>query len=210
MAPSPLPKLCWWVVMDLFVALALGVVVVIIILASKCRDCKSHYTPPEKFQSEEGLEENPGIGTQASNALSVGYFQNMPPSLRVENDYHGCMVHECKGNYFDYPCKQKCYLKAMKNGTTDRADLLCYNHRHSQEDYYSCLDAVYGRYMYEDRSIGTAEPCWCGQHREASQGIKRPDGSCLCPPATPLKDRRLRDQNWVPVGVPPTDAHWGS
>lgn len=94
------------------------------------------------------------------------YYQNLPPSLTVENNYHGCVLTECKGDYDNYECRQKCYIKTMKNGTLDKADLICHNilQEKGEDAYYQCLDSVYGNYLWMDRNTGV--------------------GSCKCPDGT--------------------------
>lgn len=124
------------------------------------------------------------------------YFQGMPPSLRVENDYHGYMLSPkdeggCGGDYGNFECRQKAYLKAMKAGSTDKADLICYRHRNNEDDYYACLDSVYGNYIWMDRFAGV-DTCVCP---DGGTGTRDPDGSCFCPEDRPLHDRRLVDRN---------------
>jgi hypothetical protein len=114
------------------------------------------------------------------------YMQGMPPSLRVENDYHGCIM-ENGGDYGDYFLRQKCYVKTLKNGTFDKADLMCWNERHDEDAYYACLDNVYGNVMWADRFVGL-KPCLCA---DGSEGSSNANDECVCPdPIRPLHDRR--------------------
>jgi len=126
------------------------------------------------------------------------YFQGMPPSLKIENDYHKKMISTsdeggCDGDYGNFECRQKSYLKAMKNGSTDKADLICYRHRNNEDEYYACLDAVYGNYLWMDRYVGT-DSCKCFGPPSFT-GTKMADGSCFCPSDRPLHDRRPVDSN---------------
>jgi hypothetical protein len=116
----------------------------------------------------------------------IHYWQNQAPSLRVENQFHRCMLSECNADYTDYPCRQKCYLKTMKNGTEDRTDLICRGRAKTEDEYYMCLDSVYGTYHDMDRMTGLTS-CPCKNHKT---GYNLPDGSCVCrDPTAPLSDR---------------------
>lgn len=119
------------------------------------------------------------------------YFQGMPPSLKVENDYHSLMLNECDGDYGNFECRQKSYLKAMKAGSTDKADLICGRKRGNEDEYYACLDAVYGNYLWMDRQVGT-DSCKCFGDPSYT-GTIMTDGSCFCPSRRPLNDRRPVD-----------------
>lgn len=121
------------------------------------------------------------------------YFQGMPPSLEVENAYHSLMEQECQGDYSNIECRQKSYIKAMKNGTTDKADLICSKYSNDEDRYYACLDSVYGNYMWMDRYVGT-DSCACFRD-PGKTGIVLEDGSCLCPSERPLNDRRPTDSS---------------
>lgn len=125
------------------------------------------------------------------------YFQGMPPSLKVENSYHRYVADECDGDYGNYECRQKAYIKTMKDGTFDKADLICHNYKDDEDRYYACLDSVYGNYIWMDRNTGT-DPCACP---DGSQGASAADGSCYCPPARPLNDRRPLDADGEPVYI---------
>jgi hypothetical protein len=119
------------------------------------------------------------------------YFQNMPPSLKVENTYHQYIANECGGDYGNYECRQKAYLKTMKDGTFDKADLICQRYKNDEDAYYGCLDGVYGNYLWMDRDVGT-EACACPGGRT---GVYRANGECFCPSERPLHDRRPVDEN---------------
>jgi hypothetical protein len=129
------------------------------------------------------------------------HFEGMPPSLKVENDYHSLMIGPdtqggCNGDYGNFECRQKSYIKAMKAGTTDKADLICYRHHPSrggdENQYYACLDAVYGNYQWMDRFVGVGS-CSCVGPEGQYTGTFNADGSCFCPSDRPLHDRRLVD-----------------
>src|SRR5437868_7754889 len=119
------------------------------------------------------------------------WFQNLPPSLRVENAYHSC-IQENGGDYGDYELRQKCYIKTLKDGTHDKADLMCWRYRHDENLYYRCLDSVYGGgNNWMDRGTSTGF-CWC---EDGAKGVLKADGSCFCPSYRPLHDRREVDEN---------------
>ena len=117
------------------------------------------------------------------------WFQGMPPSLRVENDYHSCIL-EHGGDYGNYELRQKCYIKTLKNGTYDKADLMCWRHRHDENDYYKCLDSIYANLLWLDRFSGI-KPCLCP---DGSEGSSTSDDECFCPSPRPLHDRREVNQ----------------
>ncbi len=124
------------------------------------------------------------------------YFQGMPPSLKVENDYHSLMLDECKGDYGNFECRQKSYLKAMKAGTTDKADLICSAYADNEDRYYQCLDGVYGNYQWADRYVGVDGPCLCENGATGSlTGDTLGNISCFCPSDRDLHDRRPVDIN---------------
>lgn len=123
------------------------------------------------------------------------YFQNLQPSLTTENTYHNLISRECDGDYGDFECRQKSYIKTLKGDTTDKADLLCWRYRHDEDKYYGCLDSIYGDYLWNDRFSG-ASPCLC---EDGTQGALSAYGSCDCPPKRPLHDRRPLDQNYEVV-----------
>ena len=81
------------------------------------------------------------------------YFQGMPPSLKVENNYHKYMKEMCKGNYNDLKCRQKAYLKTMKDGTYDKVDLMCAAYKNDEDKYYECLDSTYGNNLWMDEGL---------------------------------------------------------
>jgi len=92
------------------------------------------------------------------NLKEVPQYQNMffdfyPPSMSTENDYHSCMIENCRGDYLNYGCRQNCYLKIMKKGTSDVKDMVCDHLVNSEDDYYKCLDAVYGNYLWNRKNI---------------------------------------------------------
>jgi len=155
-----------------FPLLIIGILAVILVLAVNCAPTKSKF----------GFQQHTGENAPTVPNKSRGYYQFMGPSQPLENAYHQCMVDDCNADYFNYKCRQKCYVKTMKNGTIDRADYLCWQHKNNEDDYYECLDGVYGNYKWADRGI-------------------RPDGQCLCPPPTPLNDRYPRDNEWKPVTI---------
>lgn len=114
------------------------------------------------------------------------WFEGMPPSLRVENDYHACIL-QSGGDYGNYELRQKCYIKTLKNGTYDRVDLMCWNYRHDEDQYYRCLDSIYGNLTWIDRFSGL-KPCICP---DGSSGSSTIDDQCSCPEYRPLNDRRM-------------------
>lgn len=130
------------------------------------------------------------------------WFQNLPPSTLMENDYHKNMHNDCNGNYADLECRQKSYIKAVKAGTTDLKDLMCWRFRPgapggSEDKYYKCLDGAYGNYIWMDRFTGTA-PCLCenGEFPGQGQGASGPDPeSCYCPKHRPQVQRWPLDQD---------------
>ncbi len=125
-------------------------------------------------------------------------FQNLPPLTTMENDYHTYVHNDCNGNYADLKCRQKAYIKAVKAGSTDKADLMCWRFAPEQggnEDlYYECLDGIYGNYIWMDRFTG-ASPCHCtngsfpyqGQGAGSADGT--PQGGCYCPKKRSLNQR---------------------
>lgn len=133
---------------------------------------------------------------------STQFFQGTSPTMRVENDYHRYIKEDCGGNYQDYKCRQKAYIKAMKNGTFDRTDLICSRYEDDEDKYYQCLDAVYGDYKWMDRFTGAA-PCKCPGL--LGQGASGPDG-CFCPTGRTLRDRRPTDEYHQPVEYVYTNA----
>lgn len=82
------------------------------------------------------------------------YFQNLPPSLNLENRYHSCVGELCGGDYQNAECLERCYILSMKNSTTDKADLICFDKKRDLADYLDCLDGVYHNYKNLDRSVG--------------------------------------------------------
>lgn len=118
------------------------------------------------------------------------WFQNLPPSLRVENNYHSC-IQENGGDYGNYELRQKCYIKTLKDGTYDKADLMCWQHKDNEEEYYKCLDFIYGGgNSWMDR--GSSSFCLCP---DGTPGAGAADGSCFCPSYRPMNDRRMVDEN---------------
>lgn len=130
---------------------------------------------------------HPGM-YQPSNTFGYPYYyQNLPPSLHVENNYHRCVIGECQGDYENYECRQKCYLKTMKDGTFDRADLICYNEGLKGDDaYYQCLDSVYGNYIWMDRNTGVGS-CKCPNGTTSYRDQHTQE--CICRDHPPLKYR---------------------
>jgi hypothetical protein len=119
------------------------------------------------------------------------WFQNLPPSLRVENNYHSC-IQENGGDYGNYELRQKCYVKTLKDGTYDKADLMCWRHKDNEDDYYACLDFIYaGGNNWMDRGTSSGF-CVC---EDGSKGILEADGTCFCPRYRPMHDRRMVDEN---------------
>ncbi|HMP28285.1 MAG TPA: hypothetical protein PKD85_01710 [Saprospiraceae bacterium] len=137
---------------------------------------------------------NPGY-LPSKQSPSPLYFQNLLPSLTTERIYHKHVMDDCDGDYGDFQCRQKSYIKTLKGGTTDKADLLCWRHRFDEDKYYGCLDAIYGNYIWNDRFSG-AQPCLCA---DGTQGASTAYGTCDCPPNRPLHDRRPLDQNYEVV-----------
>lgn len=141
---------------------------------------------------------NPLIGPDPNISYKSGflpshqgpYFQGLKPSIPVENRYHANIHSMCGGDYGNYKCRQAAYLKALKNGTTDKADLICQQHQGDEQKYYECLDGVYGDYKWMDRFVGT-DPCLCPGRKTGATAI---DGSCHCGLERPQHDRRPLDE----------------
>lgn len=100
---------------------------------------KFYKTPSKKFQ-----------GVPQRDVFSNADYQTYPPSVNLQSDYYTCIAQVCGGNTFDYPCLEKCHLKAFRKHMRDldHADLVCYDKRFKPEDYYKCLDRVYTDYKY--------------------------------------------------------------
>lgn len=120
------------------------------------------------------------------------YFQNLPPTLALEDRYHICAIKECGGDYENVECLQRCYVLSMKNGTSDRADLICHNEKHDLAKYVDCMDGVYSNYKNLDRSTGiTSCPCPDGTTSYIGKG-----GGCVCRGENyPLKVRLPTDES---------------
>lgn len=174
------------------VVLLIGAVLLVLFLLFRTKPYNpqiSHYIHP----AMDGRPEAP-----------VYYYQNMPPSLRVENQYHECAINECGGVYNDYECLQKCYIKTMKDGTNDILDRVCEQYKDDEGKYYSCLDANYANYIWMDRETGIGS-CLCP---DGSVGPFMSDGvTCSCIPKIPLSDRRMRDAEGRPASIP-WDSNW--
>ena len=118
------------------------------------------------------------------------WFQGMPPSLRVENNYHRC-IQANGGDYGNYELRQKCYIQTLKDGTYDKADLMCWNHKDNEDEYFKCLDFVYGGgNNWMDR--GSSSFCTCP---DGKPGAGTASGECFCPSHRPMHDRREVDEN---------------
>jgi len=172
-------------------AIVLGIVIIVIVVISTN---KPH---------NEGLVLSPQVDRTLQVAEELHYkpgflpshqgpwFQNLPPSLRVENNYHSCIQAE-GGDYGNYELRQKCYVKTLKDGTYDKADLMCWNHRNNEENYFRCLDFIYsGGNSWMDR--GSSSFCLCPDG--ITPGAGKADGSCFCPSQRPMNDRREVDEN---------------
>lgn len=124
------------------------------------------------------------------------YFQGLPPTLDIENTYHTLIRDDCNGDYSNLECRQKAYIKTVKGGTTDKADLICLKYKNDEDTYYKCLDGVYGNYIWMDRFTG-ASPCVCNSATMPGQGqgALGADGRCWCGRKRPLKQRWQLDQN---------------
>lgn len=135
------------------------------------------------------------------------WFQNLPPLTTMENDYHKYVHNDCNGDYAKLECRQKAYTKAVKAGTTDIKDLMCWRFRPeaqggSDDLYYKCMDSAYGDYHWMDRFTGTA-PCLCENGEFPGQGqgagmASDPEG-CYCPKHRPLVQRWPLNQYGEPV-----------
>jgi len=128
------------------------------------------------------------------------YFQNLPPTLDMENTYHTLIHDDCNGDYSNLECRQKAYIKTVKGNSTDKADLICDQYRNDEDRYYKCLDGVYGNYIWMDRFTGVS-PCRCNspQLPDRGQGALASDGSCYCGKNRPLKQRYGYDQNGIVI-----------
>ena len=173
------------------ILLLLGLVVLVLLVSKLSSPHKKHH-------------ENLTFGSPATELAFTKdqqYFEGIPPSLKVENDYHRYIREDCGGDYNNYECRQKAYIKTMKDGTFDKADLICHAHKNDEDAYYSCLDGVYGNYLFMDRFTGV-NPCRCGD-RVNGQGALGGDATgkifCHCPPKRDLSDRRPLDQFYRPV-----------
>lgn len=142
-----------------------------------------------------GPDPNPSYKSGFLPSKQGPYFQNLPPSLNMERQYHDYIKQDCEGNYGNYECRQKAYIKTLKGGTTDKTDLMCWAYKDNEDAYYACLDGIYGNRIWMDRFTG-ASPCHCA---DGSQGASSADGTCFCPPPRDLHDRRPLDQNYEPV-----------
>ena len=167
------------------IVIVLGAIVAFIIAYQSKKKEKFHYDiNPARVPNDARIASQ---GFLPSRQAPI--FQNLPPSTRIENAYHKYIQDDCGGDYSNYECRQKAYVKTMKDGTFDKADLICYNRRHNENDYYACLDSVYGNYLWADRYVGT-EPCTCP---DGSMGPRASDWSCSCTKHRPLVDRRPVD-----------------
>lgn len=154
----------------------LGVVVLLVVYSRYNSDSNNTIS----FKGPVSTEYKPGFLPSHQGP----WFQGMPPSLRVENSYHQC-IHESGGDYGDYGQRQRCYIKTLKDGTYDKADLMCWRHRHDEKAYYNCLDGIYGQLLWADRFAGI-KPCLC---EDGSVGSSTSDDRCFCPTPRPLHDR---------------------
>lgn len=119
------------------------------------------------------------------------YFQNLPPSLDLENRYHTCIVDNCGADYNNAECLQRCYILSMKNGTTDKADLICFDKKDNAADYLDCMDGVYHNYKNLDRSMGVST-CKCPN---GSTSYMSSEGVCVCHETKPLNVRFPTDKH---------------
>jgi len=89
-------------------------------------------------------------GLPSGVAFSNAEYQDYPPSIDLQSDYYTCIAEACGGNTFDYPCLEKCHLKAFRRYMPgpDHADWVCYDKRFNPSEYYKCLDRVYTDYKY--------------------------------------------------------------
>lgn len=124
------------------------------------------------------------------------WFQNLLPTLDIEQAYHAHVQEDCGGDYSKLRCLQKAYLKAIKGDTTDKADLMCSRFKNDEDKYYDCLDGIYGDRRWMDRYTGT-EPCHCsnGEFPDQGQGASSADPEkCYCPDMRPQSERWGLDQ----------------
>lgn len=172
--------------------LAVAAILFVVIKMNESKEKFDQNVPDAKFQSDIGNNTfKPGFLPSHQGP----WFEGMPPSLKVERTYHDYVKEDCGGDYGNYECKQKAYIKTLKDGTFDKADLICWAYRNNEDDYYKCLDGVYGNYIWMDRFTG-AGPCHCPDGIQSGQGASRADGSCFCPPPRPLHDRRMLDEDY--------------
>jgi len=124
------------------------------------------------------------------------YFQGLPPTLDMENTYHTLIHDDCNGDYANLECRQKAYIKTVKGGSVDKADLICLKYKKDEDAYYKCLDGVYGNYIWMDRFTG-AQPCVCNSKEfpGQGQGALGANGKCWCGVKRPLTQRWQLDQN---------------
>ena len=118
-------------------------------------------------------------------------FQQTTPSVQIERKYHQLVEDECGGDYENYECLQKVYIKTMKDGTFDRADAICMDKRGDEDEYYACLDSVYGDDRWADRFAGI-ERCALYDGRTGYPVLDpvTKNVTCLEMPPRPLSDRR--------------------
>lgn len=149
---------------------------------------------PTKYENLSLAESNASVEENIKHGFLPSrqgpYFEGMTPSLRVENNYHRYIAEDCGGDYYNLECRQRAYIKTMKDGTFDRTDLICDRYKNDEKKYYKCLDTMYANLLWMDRFVGL-EPCLCA---DGAKGVSRADMSCFCPLPRPLKDRRPVDE----------------
>jgi hypothetical protein len=129
-------------------------------------------------------------------SLKPYWFQNLRPTLNIEQAYHKAVQEDCTGDYGNLECLQKAYIKAIKGDTTDKADLMCSRFKHDENKYYDCLDGIYGDRKWMSRFTGT-QPCHCdnGEFPDQGQGASSAHpAKCYCPEKRPLSERWGLDQ----------------
>ena len=161
-----------------WILVGLAVVVVLVLM------CHKHHSH-EKMTFKQAAGFSPSI--------PIPYFEGMPPSLAVENRYHELIQQDCGGNYNDYKCRQRVYYKAMKDGTYDKADLICWSKRDDADAYYDCLDGIYGNFLGPtmDRFPGPGNNCIGANGIKGASG--QPGDYCFSPVQRPMEDRRPMD-----------------
>jgi hypothetical protein len=98
---------------------------------------------------------------------SDSYLTMTGPSMGLEKRYHDCLLSHMSQDGLDengipidptlrYDVQERCYIRAMKHGTTDVTDLICQGLGVERDghSYHECLSGVYSNYSRADRFAG--------------------------------------------------------